>query len=98
MKKIVLTAIGLAMFATPLAADTPHSGIAQHEKHRYGLDWNTPAVQVPVGTPDRFLVSPVGGQSFGLTLGTNPAGAQFSRPYFARPYQTPRDIYGPIHR
>jgi hypothetical protein len=99
MKKIILTAIGLALFATPLAADNPHSGIAQHEKHRYGLNWHTPAVQVPVGTPDRFFVSPSGAtQSLGLTLGANPAGAQFSRPYYAPPHQTPQDIYEPIHR
>ena len=47
MKKIIFATIGLAMFATPLAAGTS-SGVSQHQKHLYGLDPNTPTVQVPV--------------------------------------------------
>jgi hypothetical protein len=105
MRKIILTAIGLAMFATPLAADTPHAGIAQHEKNRYGLDWHTPAVQVPVGHPQRFVVTP-SGQSFGLASPAatqsfglvSPAGSYALQPYSAGPNHDLRDRYGPIHR
>lgn len=105
MRKIILTAIGLAMFATPLAADTPSSGIAQHEKNRYGLDPSTPSVQVPVGHPQRFAVTP-SGQSFGIaspiitqSFGlASPAGSYALSPYSAWPNQDLRDRYGPIHR
>lgn len=93
MKKIILTAIGLAMFVTPLAAGNAQSGIAQHELNSYGLDPYTPSVQVPARTPQRFYFAPAGGQSFGLTLGTDPAGL-----HPAGSYQAPRDRYGPIHR
>lgn len=99
MRKIILTAIGLAMFAAPLAAGTPHSGIAQHEKNRYGLAWNTPSVLVPVRHSQRFVVTPSGAtQSFGLTLGTNRSGAYALSPYSAWPNRHFRDRYGPIHR
>ena len=75
MKKIILATIGLAMFATPLAAEGPHStGISAHERHLHGLDWDTPAVQVPVRSPNRFSTSPAGSQSFGLTAPRNPSG------------------------
>lgn len=93
MKKIILTAIGLAMLATPLAAENAQSGIAWHELNRYGLDPHTPSVQVPVRSPERFYFAPAGRQSFGLALGTDPAGFDL-----AGPYQAPRDRYGPIHR
>jgi hypothetical protein len=87
MKKIILATIGLAMFATPLAAGTPHSsGVSQHERHLYGLDRNASAIQVPVRSPARFFVSPVGSQSFGLTLGSNPAGSNPAGSYSARPH------------
>lgn len=92
MKKIILATIGLAMFATPLAAGTPHSsGVSQHERHQHGLDRSAPAVQVPARVPDRFSVSPVGSQSFGLT------GLQSSQ---RGPWQNQdlRDRYGRIDR
>ena len=98
MKKIILATIGLAMFATPLAAGTPSSGVSQHQRHLYGLDPNTPAVQVPVRSPYHFSISPVGSQSFGLTVpGTTGAGFGYST---SGPWhnQDLRDRYGPIHR
>jgi hypothetical protein len=96
MKKIILATIGLAMFATPLAAGTS-SGVSQHQKHLYGLDPNTPTVQVPVRSPDRFSASPVGSQSFGLTVPRNGAGFWYST---SGPWQNQdlRDRYGRIDR
>lgn len=99
MRKIILTAIGVAMFAAPLAADTPQAGIAQHEKNRYGLDWQAPDILVPAGFPQRFVVTPSGvTQSFGLTLGTNSVGSYSLSPYSAWPNQDLQDRYAPIHR
>ena len=99
MKKIILGAIGLAMFATPLAAENAQSGIAYHERAKYGLDMDTPAVQVPVVLSQRFAVTPSGAtQSFGLTLGTSHASSFALSPYSAGPRQDLRDRYGPIHR
>ena len=97
MKKIILATIGLAMFATPLAAGTPSSGVSQHERHLYGLDSSTPAVQVPARSPDRFSVSPAGSQSFGLTVPRNGAGFGSST---SGPWQNQdlRDRYGPINQ
>jgi hypothetical protein len=96
MRKIILATIGLAMFATPLAAGNS-SGVSQHQKHLYGLDPNTPTVQVPVRSQDQFSVSPVGSQSFGLTVPTTGAGFGYST---SGPWQNQdlRDRYGRIDR
>ncbi len=96
MKKIILATIGLAMFATPLAAGNS-SGVSQHQKHLYGLDPNTPAVQVPARSPYRFSVSPVGSQSFGLTVPRTGAGFGYSTSGI-RPNQDLWDRYGRISR
>jgi hypothetical protein len=98
MKKIILTAIGLACSqhrsppTRPIPAspstkstDTAWIGILRPSRSRWE---RRTASWCRIGC----------GQSFGLTLGTNPAGAQFSRPYYAPPHQTPQDIYEPIHR
>jgi hypothetical protein len=98
MKKILLATIGLAMFATPLAAGTPHSsGVSQHERHLNSLNPHASAVQAPTRLTSRFSGSPAGGQSFGLTAPRNGAGPQFSRggPW---PHQDLRDRYGRIDR
>jgi hypothetical protein len=98
MKKIILATIGLAMFATPLAAGTPHSsGVSQHERHLYGLDRSAPAVQVPARSLDLFSASPVGSQSFGLTGPRSGTGLQSSQ---RGPWQNQdlRDRYGRIDR
>jgi hypothetical protein len=86
MKKIILSALGLAMFATPLAAGNPHSsGYAQHELHRYGIERPAPFSRTQQLT-SRFSPTPAGSQSFGLVSGTNPSGAHYARPGLDGPH------------
>jgi hypothetical protein len=97
MKKIILTAIGLAMLATPVAAENTHaSGYAPHELHRHGIDPRSAFPQRQVTAPQRFFVAPAGSRSFGLTLGTNLSAPRspmsgVDRPYGGQgvPYSTP---------
>jgi hypothetical protein len=82
MKKIILTAIGLAMFASPLAANS-HSAFDRADRPQtYTLQQHGTSAQAGASP---FVVAPAGSQSFGLTLGTNPGSSHLAAPRFARP-------------
>jgi hypothetical protein len=83
MKKIILTAIGLALFATPAAANS-HSAFDRADRPQaYTLQQHGPSSQAAAS--NAFVVAPTGSQSFGLTLGTNPGSSHLAAPRFARP-------------
>jgi hypothetical protein len=91
MRNIILGAIGLAMFATPLAAGTPHSGgYAQHELHQFGMERNAPPVHAQARPSERFLVAPADARSSSLS-GQQPGDSYSSRPQngIGVPYSAP---------
>jgi hypothetical protein len=82
MKKIILTGIGLALFATPAAANS-HSAFDRADRPQaYTLQHGSSA---QAAAPNAFVVAPAGSQSFGLTLGTDPGSSHLVAPRFARP-------------
>jgi hypothetical protein len=92
MKKIILTAIGLAMFATPLAAQSPQ--VSSFELERFATQRHAPPAQV--GPTERFFVAPAATQRSALTpraLSARPGAARagLERPYGGTgvPYSTP---------
>jgi hypothetical protein len=92
MKKIILTAIGLAMFATPLAAQSPE--VSSFERERFATQRHAPPTQV-VPT-ERVFAAPAATQRFALTpwaLSARPGAARagLERPYGGAgvPYSTP---------
>lgn len=97
MKKIILATIGLAMFATPLAAENPHSGYPHAERYRSGppaLSSSSHALAVQ----QRPIVAPSGmTQSFGLAAPGTRAGFGYAT---SGPWQNQdlRDRYGRISR
>jgi hypothetical protein len=92
MKKILLTAIGLAMFASPLAAQSPE--VSSFERERFATQRHAPPAQM--GPPERFFVAPAATQRFALTARAflarpGAARAGLERPYGGAgvPYSTP---------
>ncbi|MFW6039417.1 MAG: hypothetical protein ACOC9P_02965 [bacterium] len=95
MKKIILATMGLAMFATPLAAENPHSGYPGAERDRHTVS----RVDVQTGAAaERFGATPSGmTQSFGLAAPGNFA-LSLSSGASEWPNQDLRDRYGRISR
>jgi len=95
MKKIILATIGIAMFATPLAAENPHAGYPGSERDRQAFGRADVDARAAA---ERFRATPSGmTQSFGLTA---PAGPEisFSSGASTWPNQDLRDRYGRISR
>lgn len=97
MKKIIFATMGLAMFATPLAAENPHSGYPHSERYRSGPPVFSSSSQ-PLALQQQTVVAPSGTtQSFGLVPPRNRGGFGYSA---SGPWQNQdlRDRYGRISR
>lgn len=75
MQKIILATLGLAMFATPLAAGNPHSdGYAAHEFDPYAVEQNAPAAHASARSSQHFFLAPTAGEVSGLGTDSSISG------------------------
>lgn len=81
MRHIILGAIGLAIFATPLTAGTPQSdGYAVFEQNSYGVERGARAAGARSTSSERFLVAQAGGRNPDLSRPQNGGGVPYAAP------------------
>jgi hypothetical protein len=97
MKKIILATIGLAMFATPLAAENPQSGYPNAERYRSGPPVFSSSSHALGSHQQAFVAPSAMTQSYGLAAPGTRAGFEYST---SGPWQNQdlRDRYGRINR